>query len=143
MTTQHWKMGFLKILSKNQQFQVGFLTSYFIFLRIVITCRVFFNGNFLPPRDKKKKMANSTKGFLKFFFKKSPYLKKKKQKLPDFDNVFYQVARIKQDFKNNLLVHQDSHHSLLINVEDPCQYSYLKNLKKKHPNYKLKPISMK
>jgi hypothetical protein len=32
-----------------------------------------------------------------------------------------------------MLVHQDSRHLLLITAEDPCQYTYLRNLEKKFP----------
>jgi hypothetical protein len=40
--------------------------------------RVFFCGEFSPPGDKKKGLANPTKAFLRIVFKTSPYLKKKK-----------------------------------------------------------------
>jgi hypothetical protein len=40
--------------------------------------RVFFCGEFSPPGDKKKGLANPTKGFLRIVFKNSPYLKEKK-----------------------------------------------------------------
>jgi len=38
-----------------------------------------------------------------------------------------------QDSKKSLLDHQDSRHFLLINAEDPRQYTYLRNLKKNTP----------
>jgi hypothetical protein len=40
--------------------------------------RVFFCGEFSPPGDKKKGLANPTKAFLRMFFFNSPYFEKKK-----------------------------------------------------------------
>jgi hypothetical protein len=56
---------------------------------------------------------NRPKGFLRIFENNSPYHEEKK----------LEVAKTKQDSKKNLLVHQDSRYLLLINVEDPCQYT--------------------
>jgi hypothetical protein len=39
--------------------------------------KVFSYGQFLPPGDKKKGLATSTKGFLRIFKNNSPYLEKK------------------------------------------------------------------
>jgi len=39
---------------------------------------VFFCGKFLPPGNKKKGLANLTKGFLRLKNKNSPYLEKKR-----------------------------------------------------------------
>jgi hypothetical protein len=50
---------------------------------------LFFCGEFLNPK-KKKGLANPTKGFLRIFFKNSPYLEKTKvKKSPDLDSVFH------------------------------------------------------
>jgi hypothetical protein len=46
--------------------------------------RVFFRGEFLPPGDKTKGLANPTKGFLRIFKKHSPYLEEKKLEVARF-----------------------------------------------------------
>ncbi len=91
---------------------------------------IFFVVNFCQVATKKR-LANPTKGFLRI--KKTIYhiLRKKSWKLLDLDNVFHEVGNIRQDSKKDLLVHSDIHHLLLINSQDPCQYTYLRNLKKK------------
>jgi hypothetical protein len=48
----------------------------------------FFFGKCLQPGNQKKKAGKSNKGIFEIFFKKSPYLDKKTQKLPDLDIVF-------------------------------------------------------
>ncbi len=98
------------------------------FLNVQI--KVFFCGEFSPLGDKNKSQANSTNEFLRIYIKNSPYFNKK-NKFLDLDNVFHDVAIIRQKFKKDLQVHQDNHHLLLINVEDPRQYTNLRNLKKK------------
>jgi hypothetical protein len=87
-----------KVEKNAQKFQHMYIT--------VCVC-FFFWGRTLATWQQKKK-ANPTKGFLRFK-KKSPYLDKKS----------LEVARARQDSKTDLLVHQDSHHFLLINAEDP------------------------
>jgi hypothetical protein len=44
----------------------------------------FFCGEFSPPGDKKKGLANPTKGFLRIFVQNSPYLEKKKLEVARF-----------------------------------------------------------
>jgi hypothetical protein len=41
--------------------------------------------------------------------------------------------RHKTGFQKNILIDQDSRQLLLINAEDPRQYTYLRNLQKKNP----------
>ncbi len=91
----------------------------------------FFCEGFSPFGDQKKKAGESNKGNFEIFFKNRHILREKNQKSPALDSVLLQVARIKQDSKKDLLVHQDSRHLLLINAEDPSQCTYLRNLKKK------------
>jgi len=44
-----------------------------------------FSGEFSQPGEKKKgELANPTKGFLRFFFKKSPYLDQKNLEVARF-----------------------------------------------------------
>jgi len=42
-----------------------------------ITCKVFFNGKFSPPKWQKKRLANPTKDFLRNFQNNLPYLERK------------------------------------------------------------------
>jgi hypothetical protein len=57
-------------------------------------------------------------------------MRRKNQKLLDLNSVFHYVVITRKDSKKDSLVRYDSRHLLLINVEDPCQYTYLRNLKK-------------
>ncbi len=54
--------------------------------------------------------------------------------------MFHCVAKIREDSKKDLLIHQDNCHLLLINVEYPHQYTYLRDLKKKPCHQCLKTI---
>jgi len=65
----------------------------------------------------KKGLMNWAKGFLRIFENNSPYHEENK----------LEVAKTKQVSKK---IH-DSRYLLLINVEDPCQYTYFRNLEKK------------
>jgi hypothetical protein len=58
-------------------------------------------------------------------------LRKKRLEVARFRQGLPLVARTRQDSQKGLLVHQDSHHLLLLNAKDPRQYTYLRNLKKK------------
>jgi hypothetical protein len=78
----------------------------------------------------KKGLANPTKGFLRFKKKNSPHLEEKKLEVARFRKCVPLGCQNYAGSQKNLLVHQDSHHLLLINAEDPCHYTYLRNLKK-------------
>ncbi len=66
----------------------------------------FFVGKCSQPgNQKKKRLENPTKGFMRLKKNNSPYLDKKTWKLPDLDIVFLKVARTRQDSKKDVLVH--------------------------------------
>jgi hypothetical protein len=66
-------MKFLRFSKQNHAWQNNVATSVFIFWRIFATWR-----------EKKRGLANPTKGFLRFFFLKSPYLDQKNLEVARF-----------------------------------------------------------
>ncbi len=56
--------------------------------------------------------------------------------------TLYSINHKTSMFQKNLLVHQDDRHLLLINVEYPCQYTYLRNLKRKPCSQRVNPSKL-
>jgi hypothetical protein len=119
-------MKFLRFSKQNHAWQNNVATS------------VYFLANFRNLATKKKVggggrgAGESNKGIFEIFLTNSPYLDQKNLEVARFRHCVPAGRQSGQDFKKDLLVHQDSRHLLLINAEDPSQCTYLRNLKKKN-----------